>query len=363
MSTQVPSNDDKKFSGNIYIFHAFDIGDDIDLAQAEQIRAIRTVAHKMPRYFKNYHNPLSIELPDAPANSRCMSCKIHNFGVISLTYRVPFNSSLEDLRVVFNSVADQFNEQSLSDARAVYKQIERTIAQPNFSKTQSSYMVIQLDPVKEHIDLNELQKQHGATIASLLRFETVALSEHQIREIWESARGYFRGDLIIIDTDAAFIYDDEYTEVIDLFEFANIQALELRYFDRMLDQKLNSIYEGNIKEFSSRAPFLFIGSIRNDPIEQLGKLRVDISVITERLESSIKLAGEPYLSELYDLLVDNLDLKAWREGIERKLRIVESVQRNYQHKIETNREGLLSVLIVVLIFIELVVGLLHYYSK
>ena len=78
------------------------------------------------------------------------------------------------------------------------------------------------------------------------------------------------------------------------------------------------------------------------------------------LDSNIKLASEPYFSELYDLLVDNLDIKSWREGIDRKLRIVESVQTGYQRKIETNREDMLSLLITILIFIELIIGILSY---
>ena len=178
--------------------------------------------------------------------------------------------------------------------------------------------------------------------------------------ILDSAIGYFRGDLVIIDTDAAFVYDNEYEKILDLFEFANIQQLELRFFDRLLDQKLNTIYEGEVSHLPLRTYLPFLGIVTSDPIFQLGKLKVDISVITERLESSVKLAGEPYFSELYELLVDNLDLKNWREGIDRKLKIIEDVQTTYQHKIEVNREDILTVLIIVLIFIELIIGLLHY---
>ena len=62
------------------------------------------------------------------------------------------------------------------------------------------------------------------------------------------------------------------------------------------------------------AYFPFIGVFAADPITSLGKLKADISVITERLEGSIKLAGEPYYSELYALLIDKLDLKNWNKA-------------------------------------------------
>ena len=168
--------------------------------------------------------------------------------------------------------------------------------------------------------------------------------------------------MIIVDTDAAFVYDAEYEEILDFFEFANIQQLELRYFDRLLDRKLNQLDEAEGRRLLPWHTYLplFEMFTRKDPITELGKLKVDISVITERLEGSIKLAGEPYFSELYELLVEKLDLKNWHNAIERKLAIIRDIQNIYAHKTDVARENVLSVLIIILIFIELVIGILSY---
>ena len=131
-----------------------------------------------------------------------------------------------------------------------------------------------------------------------------SLSEYQKNDILATAIGYYRGDLIIIDAYAAFVYDDEYEEFLDIFEFANIQHLEMQYFDKLLDQKLHQAYQSPIKKLTFKSYLPFIGVLKNDPVSELGNLKVDISVITERLESSIKLAGEPYFYELYSLLSD-----------------------------------------------------------
>jgi len=190
-----------------------------------------------------------------------------------------------------------------------------------------------------------------------LRFEIETLSEEQKNEILEDAMGYFRGIIIVIDTDAAFVYDAEYEELLNFFEFANMQQLELRYFDRLLDEQLNKMYEGTGRKPSVRTYLPFNGA-GTDPITALGKLKVDISVISERLESSIRLSGEPYFAELYDLLVEKLDLKNWHNAIERKLSIIHDIQSTHQHKIDITREDMLTVLIIILIFIELIVGIL-----
>ena len=95
-------------------------------------------------------------------------------------------------------------------------------------------------------------------------------------------------------------------------------------------------------------------------MRKLGKLKVDISVITERLEGSIKIAGDPYYSEFYEQLIKKLEIKVWQDSIERKLDIIKDVLLIYQHKTDVIRENILEVLIVILIFIELVIGILHY---
>ncbi len=349
------------FSGNIYIFHAFDVGDDIDLEEVEQLRAINSVPLALPKYFKNYHTPLAIELPHPHESARCMSCKIHDFGAISLTYKIPFTDTLENVRKNFNTLYNQYQEQSVIDVKSIFNKIKKQVAQPKFFQTRSSYVIIQVDPEPGKIELAELQKQYGGVIASTLRFETESLAEDQKNEILDSAIGYYRGDMIIVDTDASFLYDAEYENILDFFEFANIQQLELRYFDRLLDLKLNQIYEAEGQRLPWRTylPFFEIFTKR-DPVAELGKLKADISVITERLEGSIKLAGEPYFSELYELLVEKLDLKNWQNAIERKLNIIRDIQSIYQHKTDVARENVLSVLIIVLIFIELVIGILSY---
>jgi len=350
------------FTGNIYIFHAFDVGDDINLEKIEKSLLVKTVPLTLSKYFKNYHRPLAIELPVPESSPNCVSCKIHNFGVISFTYKIPFNDTLENMRKDINSFDYRFYEQSSIDVKTVFETIKDFISKSLFYQTRSSYSVLQIDPQPESINISTLKENYGGIIASALRFETQTLAEYQRNEVLESAIGYFRGDLIIVDTYATFLYDAEYEELLDFFEFANIQQLELRYFDRVLEQQLNLIYEGRVGKIPFRAYFPFIGVFVSDPVGSLGKLKVDISVITERLEGGIKLAGEPYYSELYALLIEKLDIKNWNDAIDRKLEIIKDVQIVYQHKMEAMREDILTMLIIILIFIELVVGILSYFK-
>ncbi len=348
------------FTGNIYFFHAYDVGEDINFERVKSSNAVSIVPRQPSKYFKNYHAPLSIEMRQQRLSPFCIEAKIHTFGAISLTYKIPFSNTLEAVRKDLDALDDQYENISLKDAENIFAIIKPFITKPKFNQMNASHVVIQVDPQPEVIDTVALKETFGSIIASTLRFETETLSEYQKNEILESAIGYFRGDLLVIDTEASFVYDDEFPDIQEFFEFANLQQLELRYFDRILDQHLNMIYEDKQRSVPITSYLPFVGIYSKNQVDELGKLKVDISVITERLEGSIKLAGEPYYSELYALLQDKLDLKGWQEAVNKKLSITLDIRSVLQNKIDSVREDLLTVLIVILIFIELVVGLLNY---
>jgi hypothetical protein len=357
--TKQHEQDAGMLTGNFFIYYAFDIGDDISLAKIESTRALTTKQLTLSRYFKNYHMPLAVELPEPSTSPRCASATIHSFGVISLAYKVPFTDSFETLKKNLNTVDAEFREQSIADAHALFGKIKPFIKQPKFFHLRNSYVVIQ---VNQHPSLSviELKENYGSMLASLVRFETESLSEYQKDAILDSATGYYRGDLIIIDTQAAFVYDEDYAEILDLFEFANIQELELDYYDRILDQQLNLVYQQEVWTLPLPAYIPFISNLTKDPISTLYRLKVEISVIVERIESSVKTEGDVYIAETYALLEEKLELKNWRESLDRKLAIIKDVLSVYQSKIDTTREDLLSVLIIFLIFIEMIVGILSY---
>ncbi len=350
------------FEGNLYLFHAFDVGDDINLEKLQNAGVVTPQPLTLSKFFKNYHLPLAIELPEAEKSPTCISVKIHNFGAISLTYKIPFKDTLKNIRQQLDSIDNQWAEQSLIDVEKVFKIIKPYIAKSHFFHTRSSYLLIQVDPQLALLDMVKLKDTYGGIIASALRFETETLSENQKNEILADAIGYFRGDLIVIDTEAAFIYDDEYQDILDFFEFANIQHLELRYFDRTLEQQLNYIYEGRVRKVPLASYFPFIGTLSKGPVDDLSNLKVDISVIAERLEGSIKLASEPYYSEVYALLIEKRELKNLKDAINKKLEIITDVLSALQHKTEAIREDMLTVSIIVLICIELIIGILSYFK-
>ncbi len=344
----------KIFSGNIYIFHAFDIGEDIALTTIEDEQIFARVPQTVPRYFKNYQTPLAIELP-TPHATEYLSSKIHEFGVISLTYKIPFRQTLEDLRTNMEALGNKYQEQASSDAQVIFDKIQHLVKQPRFFHLRTSYTIIQLD-YDANIDSKELSEKYGNTIAELVRFETETLADYQKQDLLDSAVGYYRGDFIIVDNEAAFVYDEGYEELLGLFEFSNIQHLELKYFDKLLAERLNQLYERR-ETIVPKRELIPLAGLTKTPVAELGRLKADISVITEQLQGSIKLANEPYINEIYELLVERLDIRGWKRSIDRKFDIIKEVSTVYYNRIETVRAEMLETLIIILILIELILGI------
>lgn len=347
------------FVGNILFFYAFDVGDDIDFTMVKHKNLVNTCVVPLSSYFKNYHIPLSFRVPetgrdrdDVLSGSTCISSKIYHFGVLSFCYRVPFQGSFDDLKFKVMELKKIFDEKSEIDARAAFKAIYPAIKKPRFYSIKNSYFAIQVHPLKDKLPPEDFKERYGSKIASLLRLELYNLSDYQKDQILESATGYYGQDLIIIDSEASFIYDDEYFEPLEFFESVTIQKLELQYFDRLLDQKLNYFYGHENNKVPWRAYIPLIGDRFNLPVSRLANLRVDISVVTERLENSIKLAGDAYYANLYAMLVEKLYIKEWRDSINRKLSIIHDVYTVHQDRLDTLHDEILTLVIIILIALE-----------
>lgn len=343
--------------GNILLFYAFDIGDDIDLDMIKSRGFVSICSVPLSVYFKNYHIPLSFRMtPDEKPNgileSSCISSKIYHFGVVSFCYRIPFEDTFEDLKVKLIDIKKRFDDHVEIDARNSYKKIFPAIKKPHFYNLKNEYFAIQVYPLKEKMLGDDFKEMYASKIAPLLRLEVYTLSDYQTDEILASSIGYYGEDLIIVDCSASFIYDDEYFEPLEFFESVTIQKLELQYFDKLLDKKLQYFYEQQSYKLPLKTYIPLIGPRMDLPVSQLAKLRVDISVVTERLEGSIKLAEDAYYSKLYSMLVEKMSLKSWRDSINRKLAIMHDLYSVFQDRLDTIHEEILTIVIIILISFE-----------
>lgn len=359
--------------GNILLFHAFKIGDSIDVSQVKGRKLVATNASVAFPHFKNYHVPLFIQLPsknksNIPSIEKekfiprtdCLYARIHDFGVFSFCYKIPFHASIDTLKIKIIDIVSEYRKISEKDAAFVFEKILSAIKKPNFFNLKSEYYAIQVNSLPEILDPEEFKEQFGSHITSMLRLETESLSDYQEEEILDSVTGYYGKDLIIIDAEGAFIFDNEYYEAIEFFELANIQRLSLQSFDLTLDQELNHLYKNERYKLSLISYMPLIGTSLDFLLARLVKLRLDVSVISERLSNSIKMVGDAYYAKLYAMLVEKLRLGEWKASINEKMDIINELYNVHKGRMDTIRMEMLEIFIIVLFSAEIILTILTF---
>ena len=358
------NDNQEKISGNILLFYAFDLGDDIEIFSIKNKNLVLLYEKAPSPFFKNYHIPLSFKLTaeknkETIERKDCIASKIYHFGVVSLCYKIPFESNFDDLRQKLIELKNEYDTQSNIDAKNVFKKIGPAIKKPHFYNLKSDYYAVQVNPIGKEASGKEFREKYGTKILPLLRLETKLLSEYQKNEILSSVTGYYGQDFIIIDSEASFIYDTEYNEPMEILELTNVQQLELHYYDWLLDNKLNYFYMQKSLTPPWTAYIPLIGQRFQQPASKLASLRVDISVITERLENSIKITGDAYFLQLYSMLVAKLGLKDWRESINRKLEIIWNLHQVHIDNLNSLHSEILELVIIILIALEAIIAFYH----
>lgn len=353
--TGIIEKDKTIISGNILIFYAYDIGDVIDINKIKAKKILKVNDLETFPHFKNYHVPLSIDIMDFAEREEGVKvlAKIHNFGVLSLNYIIPFRETFDTLKIRLIELVEDYKLISKKDGKAIYSQIKSAMVEPNFFNLKTTYYAVQVENKVFKISNTVFVEKYGHVIASLLRLETQTMSEYQVEETLQSSTAYYKSDLVVISSEGAFIYDSEYHEPMEFFELAGIQKLELQYFDKLLDKKLNYFYSSDTYKLPLTSYVPLLGSRIDSMLMDIAKLRVDISVITERLNNSVNMTGDLYFQKIYAMLVDVFKLKEWKSSIDEKLSITNEMYMVRKNRLDTVRAETLELIIIVLIAVEI----------
>ncbi len=174
------------------------------------------------------------------------------------------------------------------------------------------------------------------------------LSAEMIQPIKESSLSYGGNDLVIIDWDNAFVFSSEdVDDICDVIELANVQLLELRFFDDLLDSKMSRLY----RQVVEKRPSIF-----NSTISLLSRdasqLYMETSEVVERIENSLKVVGDIYFARLYRLALKRLQISQWQATVDHKLKNLLDISQMYMGELHIKRSHYMEIIVIVLIAIE-----------
>jgi hypothetical protein len=351
--------------GAFRAFFVYDVADTVDLRQVRTVRgegssrAPLMLRREASSEFIQYPVvPLIVRLPDLVDYAAAVRVKIFDYGVISIRVTVPFSGSWSD----YASLTRRLRRDPRLEAAArtalddVLVEIAGALDDPHEPLIED-YFVLDVDQFEEPLDGGALTADLGSALATLLLFEDRALVAAEEAEALRVAFSYYIDDLVVVQWDAAFVYDraEGAEATMDILEFANSQLVEFRAYDARLDEELDAIYA--LEPGRSTRRFQR-GRESSERADRVRYLLVDILELTDRTSNALKIIGDAYYARFYRAVSGRLGLADWQRQIDTKLRSVSEIYRVFQDQAQYARSEVLEYIVIILIAVEAVIGLL-----
>lgn len=354
---------------SVLCYRLYDVADEIDLAVAESVLARDARRLRFSRSGAEFlllpNPPLiiglgrrALSLPGGPVEIEARA-RLFDFGAISvvLTVPVPAGTEVDALTPLADRLYDgpEVDALALELVEALRKEVAPAMENPHLWEQVEHYAVIFVEAIRGAPSGEDVLRR--AELARLLLGETAVreLSSAERQDVTQRHFSYGKDDLVVIDWNAAFVYEPSGShDIPDILEIANAQLLELRYYDDALDLSLARVNQ-RLKRERRR-----LGSIFRSPYPALSRqvlvTLLEMSELVERVENSLKIIGDFYLARVYEAAVEQLRIPAWKETVTRKQEILSDVYGWLKGEVDTARSLTLEVMIVLLIVVELLVA-------
>jgi hypothetical protein len=237
--------------------------------------------------------------------------------------------------------------------REIVGRIKNALEEPRDRFLSEDYFVYAIYGFDAPCSAERLLADHGGEIAQVLRAESQALSAQERDEVLRHRISYLADDVVVPTWSSALVYDTEAGAqgAIEIFEYANSQLLQFRYYDELLDDRLAQIYKEleNQSAYNSWWPRRYTKAAR-----RVHALFIDVNELTDRTENALKLVGDIYVARVLALAHSRLGVTVWRESVEDKLETLDEIYRFAVDQTGMERGELLELAIVAILVFELV---------
>jgi hypothetical protein len=351
-------------SATLTAFYLFDVADQIDVVALQSIigggaAAARLVPKaNVPSYFQYATPPVIVDgepLGIGDLDGFRARLKFFDYGVVSLALTRPFSGEWADLialsqRYIEN---DALEQQAEGVCRDVCGRFSAALSAARGTYLSEDYLVFAITALERPLPAEAIVLTHGAEIALLLRGERHALSDQEQGEVLRHRLSYLADDLVIPTWNAALVYDTEpgVQAGLEIFEFANSQLLEFRYYDQLLDVQLVRIYAELQRQ---RWLDTLMGRRYIRAAKELHALFIDVNEITDKTENALKLVGDIYAARVFNLAAARLGLDRWKASVEDKLETLDDIYRFAVEQVAIARGHFLELTIILILVLELI---------
>jgi hypothetical protein len=367
--------DDVLTSGSVILYRLADLGDEIDLAEADRLLADSAPSRRRPGRFE----ARALSLPTPPlvvslggrrltiGREDCeVECRatLFDFGVVSVRLHVTPPAKLPWSRLaelVGSLQAHPEVEAAAGECRdRLIQRLHPAVRAMQLAGVAEDYTVVRLyqlhDAAGVPCDPRALDERR---LAELLLPGGTALDPRTLASLLAHRSSYTVRDLTVLSWDAALVVepDPADTDVEQLLEFANAQLLELRVYDARVDRGLREM-GARIGAARRAAAGVFTRSYRALLIDVLTVV-AEVSELVERAENAFKVTDDVYLGRVYTDAMRLFRADVWRADVARKLDTLRATYTMLHDETQTTRAHLLEMAIIVLFVLDIILALLR----
>lgn len=364
------SLDHATLCGRLHAFVAFDWGDEIDLEHARRLLPAQTqdLARRKRTPSSIAYRPAPLRYPlgqlqfDLPGYGKLegqAEAIVFDFGGVSVSLQTPFERSSTELRQLSASLTEPSPviEAARQASTELFNKLQPAMQQPRWSPLGEEYFVFELPSGDSLPPPATLVAEHANWLAGLVRLETEQLSREEVTAALQARISYSPADMLLTDWSAAVLIDRDCEETLQTIEFANLQLLEFRYIDNLLDDRLAAAYSTLHRTVRSWLPFW---RTQGRSLRYLGELRIDVNSLFERTGNALKLVGDQYLARVYRLVAGRFHLSDWEQSIRNSLDVVEGAYQVLSDQSASLRIELLEIIVIVLIAAEILIAIFRH---
>lgn len=352
--------------GKILVYRVFDIGSEINLEKVEKIFEQKNTQNRFTLDRKNLsliiaNAPLIINLGQIELNIQErpvqveVTAKVWHFGTLSLQFQIPIQEGTQWESLIRTAAWLEADKEVDNCARQKAKDFTQTILPSitlvNEWTQNEDYVIYFIQELEGYIGkINQLSEV--VDIPSLIIAEIKEKLSDQVRKATlENYYQYSQDDFAVIDWNSALIVEPSGSMDVPLvIEFALGQLLEMRYYDDLLDQKLNTLYN----EVAGKKRRGMLSNKYSRLAEEAGQIYLETAEIVETVENSLKVVGDFYLATIFRMASKRFRFDDWQKSINEKLGNLAEVSKLLHSEVNESRNQLMEIIIILLIGVEVV---------
>lgn len=348
-------------TAELYFYQLVDVADEINIPKLKQkIKKLQLRPLKL-----NYFTPAYLNLTIPPVETKerswfilpekipvSTSAKFYSLGSVAIKYKIEImGKDYEEILKVAGKVANNrsvFEQKTKRITKKSRELLEKQLDIKTYKGFEEDYAILW---IKNKYNSGVIDSRAKNCIARFLRNESAVLSEYEQNEALKYRFSYSPEDLTIVDWDRALtIGEKSDDDVWDVLEYANLQLLELRYYESELDRQLKEIYE-----FSKTKRLSIIKYYQTHKmLQKTLEIFIDFTSVEKRINNFLRLTGDEYLSRIYIAASKRMNMIKTQENLKERLLDTKELYEMLSAEASAIRTEILEIIIILLITFEII---------